>query len=127
MLGQVVGKYRIVAPLGKGGMGVVYRAEHVALGRPAALKVLLPELCRDEEIVQRFFNEAKAASAIRHPGIVEIYDFGRHTDGRAYIVMALLEGESLQQRIERGPVEPHEALNIVRQVAGRSPRPTTKG
>ncbi|MCA9674257.1 MAG: serine/threonine protein kinase, partial [Myxococcales bacterium] len=118
MLGQIVGNYRLVSLLGKGGMGMVYRAEHVQLGRPAALKMLLPQLSRDPAIVQRFFNEARAASAIDHPGIVEIYDFGTHDDGSAYLVMALLRGETLAQRLARGPVPPVDAANILGQVAG---------
>src|SRR5882672_9447447 len=102
MIGEVIGSYRLVSELGKGGMGMVYRAEHIQLGRPAALKMLLPQLSSDAGMVHRFFNEARAASAIDHPGIVEIYDFGVHSDGRAYIVMALLKGESLRDRLERG-------------------------
>ena len=101
-----------------GGMGVVYLAEHLQLGRPAALKMLLPQVSSDAGIVQRFFNEARAASAIDHPGIVEIYDFGTHTDGRAYIVMALLKGEALEQRLARGAMDPIEGATIVAQVAG---------
>jgi eukaryotic-like serine/threonine-protein kinase len=115
MIGQVIGNYRIVSELGKGGMGMVYRAEHVQLGRPAALKMLQQQLSSDATIVQRFFNEARAASAIDHPGIVEIYDFGTHSDGRAYIVMALLKGESLEHRLRRGPMPPHEGATIVAQ------------
>ena len=117
MIGQVIGNYRLVSELGKGGMGVVYVAEHVQLGRPAALKMLLPQFSSDEAIVQRFFNEARAASAIDHPGIVEIYDFGKHTDGRAFIVMALLKGETLQERLTREPLAPVEGATIVAQVA----------
>ncbi|HEY0985810.1 MAG TPA: serine/threonine-protein kinase, partial [Kofleriaceae bacterium] len=115
MLGEVIGNYRIVAEIGKGGMGMVYRAEHVQLGRPAAIKMLHPQLSAEASIVQRFFNEARAASAIDHPGIVEIYDFGRHSDGRAYIVMALLGGESLGQRLGRGPLLPQDGATIAAQ------------
>ncbi|HSK01664.1 MAG TPA: serine/threonine-protein kinase [Kofleriaceae bacterium] len=115
MIGQVLGSYRIVAELGKGGMGVVYRGEHVQLGRPAAIKVLLPQMSSDPQIVQRFFNEARAASSIEHPGIVEIYDYG-HEGGRAYIVMALLRGESLDHRLMR-PMAPLEAASLIAQVA----------
>ena len=117
MIGQVIGNYRLVSELGKGGMGVVYVAEHVQLGRPAALKMLLPQFSSDEAIVQRFFNEARAASSIDHPGIVEIYEFGKHTDGRAFIVMALLKGETLQERLTREPLAPIEGATIVAQVA----------
>ena len=118
MIGQVIGNYRIVSELGKGGMGMVYRAEHTQLGRQAALKMLLPQLSSDPSIVQRFFNEARAASAIDHPGIVEVYDYGTHTDGAAYIVMALLKGESLENRLHRGPLPPLEGASILAQVLG---------
>jgi serine/threonine protein kinase len=116
VIGNVIGSYRIVAELGRGGMGMVYRAEHTQLGRPAALKMLLPALSSDPGIVQRFFNEARAASAIDHPGIVEVYDFGTHTDGSAYIVMALLKGESLEARLRRGPMPPLEGASLIVQV-----------
>ena len=118
MIGHIIGNYRVVSELGKGGMGVVYLAEHVQLGRPAAIKMLLPQLSSDAGIVQRFFNEARAASAIDHPGIVEIYDYGTHTDGRAYLVMARLLGETLEQRLRRGRMDPLEGATIVAQVAG---------
>jgi serine/threonine-protein kinase len=118
VIGEVIGNYRIVAELGKGGMGLVYRAEHVQLGRPAALKMLLPQLSHDPGIVQRFFNEARAASAIDHPGIVEIYELGTHTDGRAYFVMALLKGESLAHRLQRGPLGSLDGASLVAQVVG---------
>jgi serine/threonine-protein kinase len=98
-------------------MGMVYRAEHTQLGKPAALKMLLPQFSSDPTIVQRFFNEARAASAIDHPGIVEISDFGTQ-DGAAYIVMALLKGESLEHRLQRGPIGSMEGASIVAQVLG---------
>lgn len=99
MLGEVVGSYVIEAKLAEGGMGAVFRATHQLLGRPAAIKVLLPELSSNREIVNRFFNEARAATAIRHAGIVEIYDFGYMPSGIAYIAMELLDGESLSRRL----------------------------
>jgi serine/threonine-protein kinase len=117
VIGEVIGNYRIVSELGKGGMGVVYFAEHVQLGRPVALKMLLPQMSASPIIVQRFFNEARAASAIEHPGIVEIFDFGRHTDGSAYIVMALLRGESLDHRLLYGALPPLEGASLIAQVA----------
>jgi predicted Ser/Thr protein kinase len=97
VLGQTLGSYTIERELGRGGMGVVYVGRHQLLDRTAAIKVLRSQ---DQESVQRFFNEARAASAIKHPGIIEIYDYGT-TDGNAYIVMELCEGESLTQRIRR--------------------------
>ena len=117
MIGEVIGNYRVVSELGKGGMGVVYRAEHVQLGRPAALKMLLTTFSSDASFVQRFFNEARAASSIDHPGIVEVYDFGTHIDGRAYIVMELLKGESLEQRVKHTGMAPLEGATIVAQVS----------
>lgn len=118
MIGQEVGSYRITAAIGAGGMGAVYAAEHKLIGRKAAVKMLLPELSHKPEIVTRFFNEAKAATAIKHPGIVEIYDFGYHASGSAFIVMEFLEGESLQDRIRRvGRMPQLQALSITGQVA----------
>ena len=117
MIGDVLGNYRIEREIGRGGMGVVYAAQHTLLGRTAAVKVLLPKYSREEDIVQRFFNEARAAAAIKHPGIVEIYDFGHASDGSAYIVMELCDGESLARRARR-PLTIAAALTIVRQIAG---------
>ncbi|MCC6996181.1 MAG: serine/threonine protein kinase [Deltaproteobacteria bacterium] len=101
MLGDRVGAYRLLSKLGEGGMGVVYVGEHVELGQRVAVKLLLPELSQDQEIVQRFFNEARAATRIKHPGIVQVMDFGRHASGAAYFAMELLEGEALSARIRR--------------------------
>jgi serine/threonine-protein kinase len=118
MSGSLIGGYRIVCQIGAGGMGAVFLAEHVKLGRRAALKVLHPQFSSRPEIVARFFNEARAATAISDPGIVQIFDFGHHTDGSAYIVMELLEGEPLDQRLQRnGPFALTAALRIMRQVA----------
>jgi serine/threonine-protein kinase len=115
---RVIGSYRVTGVLGEGGMGKVYAAEHTLLGRAAAIKVLLPELSRSQEIVQRFFNEARAATAIRHPGIVEIYDFGWTPDGAAFIVMEHLEGETLRKRRGRAAMPWSTALALTRQIAG---------
>src|SRR5215510_15072963 len=101
MLNQTVGNYRILSLLGEGGMGVVYLAQHPGIGRKAAIKVLHPDLARNADLVTRFFNEARAANAIKHPGIVEVYDFGTLPDGASYITMEFLEGESLSARITR--------------------------
>jgi serine/threonine-protein kinase len=91
--GTIVGTYRVIRKLGEGGMGAVFAAEHTLLGRKAAIKVLLPALSAREEIVHRFFNEARAVTQVADPGIVQVFDFGYHTDGSAFIVMELLEGE----------------------------------
>ena len=74
MIGEALGNYTITARLGSGAMGVVFRAEHVRIARTAAIKVLLPELAENATAVQRFFNEARATSSIRHPGIVDVFD-----------------------------------------------------
>ena len=100
MIGEVVGSYRITQKLSVGGMGTVYRAEHVLIGRDAALKVLHPELSTNRDIVQRFFNEAKATTTIKHPGIVEVFDFGYMASGHAYLVMEFLDGVSLARRLK---------------------------
>ncbi len=116
MVGATVGKYRVGALIGEGGMGSVYRAQHTLIGKRVAIKVLRPELSANDEMVQRFFNEARAAARIDHPGIIDVYDFGRH-DGRAYLVMELLDGEPLSARLARGPLAPDEARRIGRQIA----------
>jgi serine/threonine protein kinase len=113
-----IGQYRILRTLGTGGMGTVYLGEHLLLGRRAAIKTLLPALSVHREIVERFFTEAKAISAISDPGVVQIFDFGYHVDGTAYIVMEYLEGESLQSRLDRlGKLPLAEALRLARQIA----------
>jgi serine/threonine protein kinase len=100
-LGVHIGNYQIVEKVGEGGMGMVYRAVHATLGRSAAVKMLLPAASRQQDMIARLFNEARTAAAIRHPGIVEIYDVGLLPDQTAYIVMEFLEGESLAARLHR--------------------------
>jgi eukaryotic-like serine/threonine-protein kinase len=118
MIGQTFGNYRVTALIGEGGMGVVYSAEHPTIGRRAAVKILRPGLTENVEITKRFFNEARAANAIRHPGIVEVFDSGTLASGVSYIVMELLEGESLAARLRRiGRFGPLEARAIVAQTA----------
>jgi serine/threonine-protein kinase len=119
MLGEVVGSYRITGQIGAGGMGAVYEAEHLLLGRRAAVKVLLPDRCTDKETVERFFNEARATTRIQHPGIVKIFDYGHLESGNAFIVMELLEGESLGTRLKReGRFSSTQAIAIARHIAG---------
>jgi serine/threonine protein kinase len=101
VIGHVVGKYQILEKIGEGGMGSVYRAEHTVLGSPAAVKVLLPQWTQDAVVVDRFFHEAKAASAIRHVGIVEVFDYGRLPGDQAWIAMELLRGENLTEFFAR--------------------------
>jgi eukaryotic-like serine/threonine-protein kinase len=117
-LGVSVGNYKIVEQIGEGGMGAVYRAVHETLGRAAAVKMLLPATSNRHEMVARLFNEARSAAAIRDPGIVEIYDVGVLADQTAYIVMELLEGESLAARLHRErDLSYVRGLQIVRAVA----------
>ena len=118
MIGELLGNYRIVDKLGSGSMGVVFLAEHQRLARRVAIKLLSPELVRDQQVLQRFFNEARATSLIRHPGIVDVSDCDVDASGRAYMVMELLEGETLGERLERvGRLPWKEACLLVRQVA----------
>ncbi|HEY2749326.1 MAG TPA: serine/threonine-protein kinase [Polyangia bacterium] len=117
MVGTQLGSYRVLKKLGEGGMGSVYVATHVLLNRQVAVKVLLKELTSDASIKLRFMNEARATSQIVHPGIVRIWDFGEHTDGTTYILMELLEGETLRDRIKRGRLPPDQAVALVRQIA----------
>ena len=99
-------------------MGVVYAAEHPLLGSQAVVKQLRPELSAQRDVIERFFNEARAASRIKHPGIVSIFDFGYSEDGTAYFVMEYLEGESIGARLARtGPVAEAHAARLGRQMA----------
>jgi len=98
--GDQVGAYTIIKQIGAGGMGEVFEAQHRHIGRGAAIKVLLPELSAVEAAVRRLFNEARAASLIRHPGIVEILDCDV-LDDQAFIIMEYLEGESLGEYVHR--------------------------
>jgi serine/threonine-protein kinase len=118
MIGEALGNYTITAKLGSGAMGVVFRAEHVHIARTAAIKVLVPELAENATAVQRFFNEARATSSIRHPGIVDVLDCAVDATGRAYIVMENLDGETLAARLGRTESIPWApACEIARQVA----------
>ncbi len=113
-----VGAYRLLHQIGEGGMGAVWLAEHAALGRRAAIKLLHPAFSGDAGVVTRFFNEARAATQIADPGIVQIFDFGHDAGGHAYIAMELLEGEALDQRLHRlGRLPVPDAGRIMRQVA----------
>ncbi|NVB77055.1 MAG: protein kinase [Kofleriaceae bacterium] len=115
--GAVVGSYRVLHKLGEGGMGAVYVGEHTLLGRRAAIKVLLPELSAHKEIVQRFFNEAKAVTQVADPGIVQVFDFGYDQTGSAFIVMELLEGEPMDRRLQRiGRFSPADGLRLMRLI-----------
>src|SRR5580658_3017813 len=102
--GDQVGTYRLIKQLGTGGMGSVFLAEHMSIGRRVAMKFLLPELCQYPDIVGRFFDEARSVNRINHENIVEVFDFVRETTGLSYLVMELLEGTDLYQTRKRdGP------------------------
>jgi hypothetical protein len=120
MIGQQIGSYRVVRKLGEGGMGVVFEGVHEEIERHVAIKILLSGAAANPELAQRFFNEARAVNVIDHPGLVEIFDMGHLHDGAPYIVMELLKGQSLADRIaEAAPrgLLGATALRITRQVA----------
>lgn len=117
-IGQRIGGYRITRELGRGGMGVVYEAVHDQLGQRAAVKTLTPELLLlSQNYAQRFFTEARALSMAQHPSLVKLFDFGQLPDQTLYILMELLEGETLSHRLARGPLDEAAALRLTRQIA----------
>jgi len=116
--GTILGaKYRVLGELGRGGMGVVYRAEDLRLKRTVALKFLSPELTREPEARERFVHEAQAASELDHPNICTVHEIDETEAGQMYIAMAYYKGESLRERIERGPLGVAEAVDITLQLA----------
>jgi tetratricopeptide (TPR) repeat protein/TolB-like protein/tRNA A-37 threonylcarbamoyl transferase component Bud32 len=112
MVGTTVSHYEIRAKLGGGGMGVVYRAEDTKLHRTVALKFLPPEMTRDDEAKERFVQEAQAASALDHPNICTIHDIDETDDGRLFICMACYDGETVKQKIARGPLPLVQTVEI---------------
>ncbi len=116
MIGQTISHYRIVSQLGKGGMGVVYEAQDLTLGRRVALKFLPPEVARDAAALERFMLEARAASALNHPNICTIYAVEK-ADGQSFISMELLEGQSLDQKLLGPPLSLERMLDISIQLA----------
>jgi serine/threonine protein kinase len=116
MIGRTISHYKIVSQLGAGGMGVVYRAEDIRLGREVAVKFVSQDFAHDEQAVQRLRSEARAASALNHPNICTIYDVGE-VDGHPFIVMELIKGSTLRDRLDSGPLKIHQIVDIGIQVA----------
>lgn len=112
---ELESRYRIEAELGSGGVGSVYRATHLKLGRAVAIKVLRPEYGASAELAQRFQREAQALAALSHPNVVTVTDYGVVGD-TPYLVMELLEGETLSERLKRGALDPNESMEIMRQL-----------
>ena len=117
MIGQTVSHYRIIRQLGAGGMGVVYEAVDTKLDRTVALKFLPPESTRDPDAKARFIHEAKAASTLDHPNVCTVFEIDETNDGQLFLAMACYEGETLKERIARGPLPIGDALDITRQVS----------
>jgi eukaryotic-like serine/threonine-protein kinase len=102
----MLGPYQIIGTIGEGGMGVVYRARDTRLGRDVALKVLTQVAFSDRERLLRFEQEARATGMLNHPNLLTIFDVGHDADGNLFLVTELLEGETLRNRLDRGPLSP---------------------
>src|SRR5689334_9329504 len=111
------GTYRLERLLGRGGMGAVYEARHVRLPRRYAVKLLKLEFAHDRDVLDRFRREAEIASSLGHQNIAEVFDFNLSEDGQAYMVLELLEGEDLSNRLAQGPLKLGQMLAVLRQVA----------
>ena len=116
-IGTELAGYRIEVLIGRGGMGVVYRARDLALDRNVALKLLAPHLADDVSFRERFLKESRVAASLEHPNVVPIHDAGE-IDGQLYIAMRLVEGSDLKAVLRQGPLEPAHAVRILGQIAG---------
>jgi serine/threonine protein kinase/Tol biopolymer transport system component len=126
MIGETISHYRILDPVGSGGMGQVFRAEDTRLGRHVALKFLSEDLSRDPSSLERFQREARSASSLNHQGICTIYDVGTH-DGLPFLVMELLEGQTLRERIAGKPISTDALLDFSIQIADALDAAHTRG
>ena len=117
MIGKAISHYKIIEKLGGGGMGVVYKAEDIKLNRTVALKFLPTSFSLDDEFKQRFTIEAQAASSFDHPNICTIHEISETDDGQLFIAMAYYDGETLKKKIEKGPLNLEEAIDITIQTA----------
>ena len=117
MIGKIISHYKILEEIGAGGMGIVCKAEDTKLKRTVALKFLPPELTRDQEAKKRFLHEARAASALDHPNICNIFEIDETQDGQMYMAMGYYEGQTLKDKITSGPLPLAEAINITTQIA----------
>lgn len=117
VVGENIGPYRLIEQLGQGGMATVYKAYHAALDRYVAIKVMHPAFLDDNTFLARFQREARMVARLEHPNIVPIYDFSEH-EGRPYLVMKFIEGETLKARMERGVLSPTEMVRVVEVVGG---------
>src|SRR5437899_1365926 len=111
--GTNVGGYLVDAKIGEGGMGVVYGAHHPRIGKRVAIKVLARAYCGDPSVVARFEQEARFVNEIKHPNIVDVFQFGELEDKRSFFIMEWLEGEPLTSLIDRGPIAAPEAVEIL--------------
>ncbi|KPJ49752.1 hypothetical protein AMJ40_04900, partial [candidate division TA06 bacterium DG_26] len=127
MVGKTISHYRILEKLGGGGMGVVYKAEDTRLRRTVALKFLPPELTQDSEATQRFVQEAQTASSLDHPNICTIYAIEETDDGQMFISMGFYEGQTVKEKIEKGPLEFEEAVEIAVRTAQGLGKAHSKG
>ena len=114
--GRILGAYRLIERIGKGGMGEVYRAEHLKLGRESAIKILPANLAGEADFLKRFEREASSAARLEHPHILRVYDYGEQ-DGTPYLVMPYVKGGTLKDRLERGDVTPGQIARYLTQIA----------